>query len=40
METISIFQNRTIEKITDFMDRVPGLVSLVVTLVIVFAFIG
>ena len=40
MKTISILQNRAIEKVTDFMDKVPGLVSLAVTLVIVAGFIG
>ena len=40
MKTISISQNPTIQKITDFMDRVPGLVSLTVMLIIVIGFIG
>jgi hypothetical protein len=43
MKTMSISQNATVQKVTDFMDRVPGLVSLVsfaVTLVIVAGFIG
>ncbi len=40
MGTISILHNRVTEKITDFMDMAPGLVSLTVTLIIVFGFIG
>lgn len=40
MKTISILQNTAVEKVTDFMDRVPGLVSLIVMLVIVVGFIG
>ena len=36
----AIFQNRTVETVTDFMDRVPGLISLTVTLIIVIGFIG
>ena len=40
MKTISILRNTAVEKVTDFMDRVPGLVSLTVTLIIVVGFIG
>ena len=40
MKAISILEKNTVQKIMDFMDRVPGLVSLTVTLVIVVGFIG
>ena len=40
MKAISIIQNSAIGKMTDFMDRVPGLVSLTVTLVVIVGLIG
>ena len=44
MKTTSILQNATIQKVSDFMDRVPGLVSLsvmlTVTLILAAGFIG
>ena len=40
METLSVMKNRVLEKVTDFMDKAPGLASLIVTLVIVAGFIG
>jgi len=40
MKAASILQNRVIVKATDFMDRVPGLISLTVMMVIVIGFIG
>ena len=40
MKAISNLQNRVFENVTDLMDKVPGLVSLMVTLVIVTGFIG
>ena len=40
MKTISILHNETIEKISDFMDRMPGLVSIAVMSIIVVALIG
>lgn len=40
MKAISILHNPAVEKMTDFMERVPGLISLTVTLVIIVGFIG
>ena len=40
MKAISVIENSAVEKVTDFMDRVPGLAALIVTLVIVVGFIG
>jgi hypothetical protein len=42
MKTTSVSENTAFEKMTDFMDRNPGLVSmvLIVTMVIVAGFIG
>ena len=40
MKTMPILQSKAIQKMTDFMDRVPGLVSLTVLLIIFIGFIG
>lgn len=40
MKTTSILQNAVIQKMSDFMDRRPGLVSLTITLIIIVGFIG
>jgi len=40
MKTITGIQNMFSEKMTDFMDKAPGLVPLIVTLVIMAGLIG
>lgn len=40
METETILQNRILVKVTDFMEKAPGLVSLVITLVIIAGILG
>ena len=40
MKAISIIQNRTVRQISDFMDRMPGLVSFTAAVIIFAGFIG
>ncbi len=40
METMYLTRSSILEKVADFMEKAPGVVSLIVTLVIVAGFIG
>ena len=40
MKIINLAQNSILEKVADFLEKAPGFVSLIVTMVIIAGFIG